>query len=216
MDHLPEQHRLPGLRGGVRWVSTPDCRQARAVSTPPWDRVDHVVHYLFAGPADLPGADAEATPAGSAGPMDSFFALGAALAAAGRIPQRLPPVHLGGFVLEEAVAAPAAQVDAAVVPWRPHRGVYLVLDGAGRPPGSLDAVVEIAGVAGAWRWRAVPSLHPRFDDLGAVHLSVVYLEDDPCRSAEALGRWAISTATAPLLGAPMCTVVPFEWEDRLP
>jgi hypothetical protein len=77
-------------------------------------------------------------------------------------------------------------------------------------------VVDIAGVAGAWRWRAVPSLHPRFDDLGSVHLSVVYLEDDPCRSAEALGRWAISTATAPLLGAPMCTVVPFEWEDRLP
>ena len=31
-DHLPEQHRLPGLRHGQRWVSTPACRAARAAS----------------------------------------------------------------------------------------------------------------------------------------------------------------------------------------
>src|SRR5262245_55257279 len=48
LDHRPEQHRLEGLRGSLRVVSTPDCRAARAASEAPYDDVDHVVAYLFA------------------------------------------------------------------------------------------------------------------------------------------------------------------------
>lgn len=199
MHHLPEQHRLPALRGGLRWVSTPACREARAASVPPWDRVDHVVHYLFASAA-----------------MDPFFALGAELAAAGRIPERLPAVHLGGFVLEAALTSPAAGVDAAVVPWRPHLGVHLVIHTADGRAAPLESVVEIPGVAGVWQWRAEPALHPRFDDAGPLALRVVYLEADPVDTAAAVGEWATDAVDPPLLAAPMHTVVAPEWERHLP
>ncbi len=53
LDHLPEQYRLPGLRLGQRWVSTPACRQARLVSEAPYADVDHVVQHLFAEPVDV-------------------------------------------------------------------------------------------------------------------------------------------------------------------
>ena len=53
LDHRPEQHRLAGLRGSARFVSTPACRGARAASSERYDAVDHAMVYLFAGATDL-------------------------------------------------------------------------------------------------------------------------------------------------------------------
>jgi hypothetical protein len=50
LDHLPEQYRIDGIRHGVRWVSTPACREARALKRGRLDAVDHVVNYLVASP----------------------------------------------------------------------------------------------------------------------------------------------------------------------
>src|SRR6478735_4605296 len=52
LDHLPEQHRIDGMRNGTRWFSNGACRSARAASEAPYADVDHIVAYLFGGPDD--------------------------------------------------------------------------------------------------------------------------------------------------------------------
>ncbi len=204
LDHLPEQHRIAGLRAGTRWVSTPACRAARAAGDARYEAVDHVVSYLLAEPVDTA--------------LDSFFALGADLRAAGRMPLRLPLVELGGYELAGMVASPAARVGADVLPWRPHRGIYLLLEQG--PAVSTDALVGVGGVAGLWSYEGRGSLHPRLASTEGARLTVCYLEDDPPAIAQRLAavlaeRWT-SGEVVPLLTAPFVTVVPWQWDRALP
>lgn len=204
LDHLPEQHRIPGMRSGARWASTPACRSARAAEAPPYDAVDHVVAYLFADPVD-------------AG-LETFFALGADLRAAGRMPVRLPAVELAGYELAGKAASPRVLVGADVLPWRPSRGVYLLLEQG--PLTTTEALVEVPGVAGTWSFEGSSLLHPRLAGTAGTHLTVAYLDDDPAATARRLadvlaGRWS-SGALVPLLAAPFVTVVPWAWDAALP
>lgn len=204
LDHRPEQHRLPGLRAGLRWVSTPACRAARAASEGDYDAVDHVVAYLFAEPV------------GAA--LDGFFALGAALREAGRMPLRLPPVELAGWELADRGAADGVLVGADVLPWRPMRGIYLLVErGQTAPPEDLQAV---AGVAGAWSFVGSSTLHPRLAGVAGVTLTMCFLDDAPpavaARLAARLARRWERGAITPLLAAPLEAVAPFAWERALP
>lgn len=204
LDHLPEQHRIGSIRAGARWVSTPACRAARLAEDERFAAVDHVVAYLFAEPLG-PG-------------LDTFFALGADLRAAGRMPALLPSVELGGYELAHTAAADRVLVGADVLPWRPHRGVLLVVE-RGVPP-SADGLLEVDGVAGCWTFTGRGDLHARLADTGGLTFTIVYLDDDPPtvagRAAPMLtNRWAESGIT-PLLAAPFMTVVPWEWDAALP
>lgn len=193
LDHRPEQHRLAGLRGSLRVVATPACRAARAAAAAPHDAVDHAMVYLFADSSDLA----------------PFKALGAALREAGRMPIRLPPVDLGVYRHEGALADPAVLVGADVLPWRPVPGVYLLLEEGGDAAGA-DDLVAVPGVAGAW-WAAGTgggALTP--EDRTGRRLTLCFLEDDPLAVADRLRpvldrRWAGGGAT-PLLAGPFLTV----------
>ena len=202
LDHRPEQYRLPGLRRALRIVSTPECRAARAASAPMFDAVDHVMTYLFADAAALP----------------AFFDLGAALGAGGRMPVRLPKVQLGGWTRAGGVAAARAVAGIDVLPWRPARGVYLVVEqGEAVPPHDL---VEVPGVAGAWSYEGSGTLHRRLDGTTGLRLVQCFLDDDPVAVAARLGpvlrqRWSAG-GVEPLLAAPFHTLVPFDWGRHLP
>jgi hypothetical protein len=52
LDHMPEQYPLDGIAYGQRWVSTPACKEARAVSEPPLDAIHYVTLYLMTEPVD--------------------------------------------------------------------------------------------------------------------------------------------------------------------
>lgn len=204
LDHLPEQHRIAEVRSGARWVSTPACRAARSAEVEPYDAVDHVVAYLFADPVE-------------AG-LETFFALGADLRAAGRMPVRLPLVELAGYRLTATAAAPRVLVGADVLPWRPNRGVFLLLE-QGSPAGP-DPLLDVAGVAGVWTYSGSGSLHPRLTGTDGRHLIVAYLDDDPAAVAGALApvlhdRWSAGEVV-PLLAAPFVPVVPWAWDTSLP
>lgn len=205
LDHLPEQHRLAGLRHGARWVSTPACRAARQGSAPRFDGVDHLVQYQLGDPL-------EAT-------LDGFFSLGRALNDAGRMPLRLPSVELGGYRFDGAVASSHSLVGASVLPWRPSLGIELLIE-AGTSPQPLEALVELQGVAGCWSYEGERSLHPRLAPTDGLRLTVLYLDDDPVTVADRLRallteRWGSPTVT-PLLAAPFVPVVPFAWDAALP
>jgi hypothetical protein len=195
LDHLPEQYGIPAIVHGQRWVSTPACRAARAPGDGALHTTDHAVQYLFADPT---------------GPaLDQFFSRGAELREARRMPLRLPSVELAAYALTDAYAAPAALVDADVLPWRPSRGAYLIVS---ETPIDAAALCTIPGVAGVWRY-AGGVFHERLVDTSRRHLAVCYLDDDPVD----VGARVSGTLTSPvLLGAPFVSVVPFEWERSLP
>jgi hypothetical protein len=194
LDHRPEQHRLPGLRGSSRLVSTPDCRAVRAASEDRYDAVDHVMTYWFAGASSL-------------GP---FRALGRALREAGRMPLRLPSVELAEYEVAGTVASPRVLVGADVLPWRPAMGVYLLLEHGAAAAGHLG---EADGVAGVW-WAT------REDDDGVAQVTYCFLDDDPVVVAGRLepllaDRWRTDDVHA-VLAAPFLSVVPFAWDRHLP
>ncbi len=201
LDHRPEQHRLAGLRGHHRWVSTPACRTARAASDERYDAVDHVMTYLF--------ADRDA--------LGPFGALGAALGAGGRMPMRLPSVELGVYEPQGRVAASRALAGADVIPWRPATGAYLLVE---QGTASGEDLVAVPGVAGVW-WHVGTSARPLSDrDLSGLQFTCCYLDADPVTTAERVRptlerRWD-DGAAVPLLAAPFHAVVDHDWGRHLP
>ena len=194
LDHRPEQHRLAGLRGSLRLVSTPACRAARPAGDDRYDAVDHVMTYWFAGPESL-------------GP---FMALGRALREAGRMPLQLPSVEVASYQLAGTAVAPRVVVGADVIPWRPAVGVYLLLESGPAPAGRLT---EAEGVAGVW-WAT------RADGESVTQMTYCFLDDDPEAVAERLQpllaeRWH-GADVRPLLAAPFFSVVPWAWDRYAP
>jgi hypothetical protein len=193
LDHMPEQYQLPGLILGQRWVSTPACRAARAAEAGAWSEVEHVVCYLMGEPVEQT--------------IDDFYALGQSLATAGRFPRSLPSSYRGGLGLIETRAAARALISPEVVPFRPHRGIYLIVETHpdGRPgdvpdrnpgQGKLGELVTVPGVAGAWRYASsATSRHPRFSE-GEVEMTVCYLDDDPATVASRLGAMMARASAA--------------------
>jgi hypothetical protein len=196
LDHLPEQYGISSLVSGQRWVSTPSCRSARAAGAEELDAADHVVQYLFADPLE--------------GALDRFFSLGAELREAGRMPLRLPPVELAAYELAERVASPRALVGAAVLPWRPCRGAYVLIeDGVDE---SREHLCDVDGVAGVWRYTGA-ALHDRLVDTTGRQLTVCYLDENPAM----VGARITKALDGPVMfGAPLETVAPFDWERSLP
>lgn len=201
LDHRPEQYRLSTLRGSLRLVSTAACRAARAAADARYDAVDHVMSYLFSDRAGL----------------EPFLALGRALGDGGRMPMRLPSVETAAYDLAGTVATPGALVGADVIPWRPARGVYLLIE---RGRASADELTAVPGVAGAW-WFTGSRLPPPWrNDTTGMQITYCYLDGAPVPTAEELRpilekRWAGGEVT-PLLAAPFHTVVPFEFGRYLP
>lgn len=201
LDHRPEQYRLEGLRNALRVASTPACREARAASEARFDAVDHVMTYLFQDPAAMP----------------AFSDLGAALHKAGRMPLRLPMVDYLTGELAGKVAAPRAVAGSDVIPWRPSKGIYLIIEDGDAAP---DALAEVPGVAGVWWYQGVLAPKPFRSDARGLQITYCYLDDDPVETAGRLTepmqqRWASGAVTG-LLAAPFHTVIPYDWGRFLP
>jgi hypothetical protein len=200
LDHRPEQHRIAGLRQSQRLVSTPACRESRPASTSPYDAVDHVMTYFFAG------ADA----------LETFNSLSDALPAERR-PLTLPGVEFGIYELAGKRAAPRAVSGADVLPWRPALGAFLLLEQGAAPPGSL---LDVEGVAGVWWFQGIGVDTPIAVDRRGLQISYCFVDDDPVEVAARLAaplaqRWR-DGALEPMLAAPFYAVVPFEWGRHLP
>jgi len=200
LDHRPEQFRIAGIRHSLRLVSTPACRAARAAQEPRYQAVDHVMTYFFAAEAAF----------------NQFSALSAALNG-DRRPFRLPSVHSNYYWVAGKVAARRAVAGADVIPWRPARGVYLILEQGDESPRGL---VDIPGIAGIWWHAGGAPPTPGFSNNSGLQLSYCFLDGEPVETAERLReplerRWAQSKVR-PLLAAPFHTLVPFEWNRYLP
>jgi hypothetical protein len=210
LDHMPEQYSLPGLVLGSRWIADGDYADHVIAASEPLERVGGVVSYLFADPVQQT--------------YDDFMALGAHLAEAGRFPERRPSLQTRLLALSDAQASPSALVSAQVVPFRPHRGVVLLVEQPTRDLAEWRRWLEVehqpvllaaTGVAGCWSfattsdWKVLPSCE------GQPQLvTVIYLDAEPLATTAALrplieSRWT-SGALRPTYAAPLRTMVSWE------
>ena len=199
LDHLPQQYEIPGLLFGQRFVSTPACRAARAAQSGRLEPVNHVVYYLFGG-------------APLARTLDEFFALRDRLIDVGRFPERLPSRLVAGCELVQMYAAPRALVSADVVPFRPNRGIYLVVEqGRSWSPDDVDAMLALDGVAGLWTFSPTTI---ESDDLSksGYGVTVVYLDEDPVELAPSIN--VLLGSRRPALAAPFVTLQPWTWDEH--
>lgn len=211
LDHMPEQYQLPGLVLGQRWAATDDCRAARIAADDRWAGTEHVVCYLMGEPLDET--------------VDGFLDLGGRLARMGRFPLHLPSRYRGGLALLEAHAAPRVLIGADVVPFRPHRGVYLVVEAAGDEDGdphhrrvgdeAVPALLGTDGVAGVWVFATSPEMRRDNFSPGDRRVTVCYLDDEPvavARRLEEVLRPVWAATAPPLLAGPYESMMRWDWE----
>ena len=215
LDHMPEQYPIPGIVYGQRWVSTPACRAERAVDEEPLAPVHYVTLYLMSDPIEPT--------------LREFMDVGQQLRALGRFHLHRRAAVSGPHQWLDAHAAPRVLVGAEAVPYRPNRGVYVIVeepvDGAdpeaedawirGLHEHWADAACAVPGVAGVWQFATSPRLNA-IVPTGNRRVTVCYLDDAPLDVAERLRpllaqRWD-GAPVRPVHAGPYETVVPYQWD----
>lgn len=214
LDHMPEQYQLPGIVHGLRWIADGDYVEHRLAARGPLGEVGNAVHYLVSDPVEET--------------FDDFVALGRTLRDNGRFPVTRPSLQVAGLRLLQWRSAPHALISAEVVPFRPHRGILLIVEEPtdGRPDDWLQwlhaehnpALLGAAGTAGAWTFGSTTAWRiPRGWRTDHQYVTVVYLDDDPLTVTDTLAplieeRWR-SAAVRPVFAGPLRTMI--RWEAWL-
>lgn len=214
LDHMPEQYPLDGVAYGQRWVSTPACAAARASNEAPFDAVHYVTLYLMTEPVDRT--------------LREFYELGGDLRARGRF-HRHRRSHLSGpFRSIGAAAAPRVLISAEAVPYRPNRGVYVVVEETA-DRAAIDpyvawlhaehepALLAVPGVAGLWTFATSAQYRSHPWDTGDRRITVCWLDDDPLAVAAELDavdadRRRFDAASHVALAGPFETIAVGEWD----
>jgi hypothetical protein len=200
LDHMPEQYPLDGVAFGQRWVSTPACRAARAVSEPSLDPIHYMTLYLMTEPVERT--------------LREFMQLGRDLHAAGRFHLHRKARLSGPFPFGSGAAAARVLISAEAVPYRPNLGVYVEVEEIADGDDSADeerirtahlgALCAVSGVAGAWSFA---------DE--ARRVTVTWLDAPPLEMCDRLApivarRQAESTGRTVFAG-PLETITPWQW-----
>jgi hypothetical protein len=198
LDHMPEQYPLEGIAYGQRWVSTPACRAARAVSESPLDAIHYMTLYLMTEPVDRT--------------LDEFMQLGRDLRAANRFHLARAARLSGPFRYSDARVAPRVLISREAVPYRPNRGVYVEVENLAsgvsgndeRHASHLDALCGVPGVAGAWSFA---------DDTRRITVS--WLDAPPLEvNGRLAGIVSYRRAGSPhrtAFAGPLESITPWEW-----
>jgi hypothetical protein len=201
LDHMPEQYPLDGIAYGQRWVSTPACRAARAVSEELLDPIHYVTLYLMTDPVERT--------------LQEFMQLGRDLRDANRFHRHRRARLSGPFAFTGARVAPRVLVSAEAVPYRPNLGVYVEVEelAAARDPAKddlavdahLDALCTLPGVAGAWSF-AGDEHRVTVSWLDAPPLDVHTSIGAECDSHSARTRGRI------VFAGPFESITPWQWD----
>ncbi len=211
LDHMPEQYQLPGIQFALRYIVDGDYPDHRVAGEGPLTGIGNLVNYLVGDPVQQTHED--------------FMHLGPRLREMGRFPEYRTGLQLRMPALQHWYAAPQALISAEVVPFRPHRGIVLIIEEPVERnvdawcqrlhAEHMPAVLDTPGVAGAWvygstsTWKLVPQCEgdPQYT-------TVIYVDDDPLTVSTALApllrqRWA-SGEVRPLFAGPLRTMM--QWD----
>jgi hypothetical protein len=161
--------------------------------------------------------------------LEQFLALGVRLRAEGRFHEARKSKLSGPFAVTGAWAAPRVKVSPEAVPYRPHRGIFVVVTDRRATPGAppelaaddLDEgafarrLLDVDGVAGVWSF-ATDSRFERFRwQPGDRSIVVGYLDGDPVAVAAAVGertRAYAESGAQVAFAAPFETITPWRWD----
>jgi hypothetical protein len=180
LDHLPEQFTIDGISFGRRWVRSPRCRAAESATSPLLEPFHYLTLYLLRDEQVIP----------------EFFALAERLRAADRFFAARRTLLSGPFAIVGRWAAPRVAVSPGAVPFRPARGVHVVVG----PEVDGAELVDHHGVAGAWQF-ADPE-HGRY-------IAVTFVDGDLWQASAALGT---AGAASPEWAGPLERVDAFRWD----
>jgi hypothetical protein len=212
LDHLPEQFPLDGVAFGQRWVSTPACRAARAVSDASLDPIHYVTLYLMTEPVDRT--------------LREFMALGGDLRALGRFHEHRRSLSSGPFRALETAVAPRVLISAEALPYRPNRGVYIVVEEPALASNEYlhwlhtehaPALCALEGVAGLWNFATSPTFSDHPWKPGNRRVTVIYLDGDVLPAAaridvlDAHRRERFAGETSTVFAGPFETITPWQW-----
>jgi hypothetical protein len=214
LDHMPEQFPLDGVAYGERWVVTPACADQRVVADAPLDAVHYMTLYLMTEPVDRT--------------LREFLALGRELHERGRF-HRHRRSHLSGpLYVVASEAAPRVLVSPEAVPYRPNRGVYVVVeDTVDRT--RLDAhtrwlhtehhraLLDVPGVAGLWTFTTSTAFREHPWKTGDRRITVIWLDDEPLAVAPKLDdvdapRRARDDVVRVTYASALEHVTPWQWD----
>jgi hypothetical protein len=200
LDHMPEQYPIAGIAHGQRWVSTPACTAIRAVGGGALDPVHYVTCYLMTDPV--------------AETLAEFAQHGRALAEVGRFHQHRRALLSGPFRVLDGAAAPRVLIRAEALPFRPHLGIYVVVEAAGATD-VVDherALVDSDGVAGLWSFGPLEAAASRPWKPSDARITVAWLDEDPIAVADRLGAIERSRDGSRLsFAGPFETIRPWDW-----
>jgi hypothetical protein len=220
----PEIRALPGVAWSDRWVHTPDCAALNFGADPDLARIHYADITWFRAPVDV----------GIRGFRDACERashIGEPLSA-GWIER---PLH-GLFVPLKGCAHPRVRVAAEALPFRPARGVFLLVSRFARRDADAEAayhwydetripdLLECRGAAGAWSFATADVFRPDRDIAAPVlRIVQVYLDDDPLifmtdvaertPSWRRAGRLADTSGVEEVLFAsPLSTIAAWQWD----
>jgi hypothetical protein len=140
----------------------------------------------------------------------------------GRFPEVRPSLQISVLALQRWRAAPRVLISPEVVPFRPHRGVVVIVEQPCGPDVDqwhhwLDTehfpeLLAASGVAGAWMFGSTTTWNtPARWAAEQQYVTVVYLDEDPLATTAALvplieQRWASGQAR-PLFAGPLRTMI---------
>jgi hypothetical protein len=202
LDHLPEQFSLEGILFGQRWVCSPQCQSARVAVSEDLRPCQYMTLYLMRDEKVIPGFMDLARQLREA---DRFFAHRRS--------------HLSGpFGVTGRWAAPRIKVSAGVVPFRPSKGVYVVVG----PPVDGAAMVDQEGVAGVWTFQdqAPDQASDQAPDQAPDqrrYITVAFVDGDLGAAATALGPWCLARGDGLEWAGPLEGIDAdrWNWFDRL-
>jgi hypothetical protein len=145
----------------------------------------------------------------------------------GRYSQALPKQYLAGLRLLHSLASPRALISNEVVPFRPNRGIYLIVEETGEPALQdayiqrmhthvLPELVAVPGVAGALAFGTSPAIRRDTFSPGSYRITSCYLDDDPATVGERLAPvleeiWK-DAPVRPVLAAPYESMMIWNWD----
>lgn len=221
LEHRPENLRLPGVVWGERWVHSPDCAALATVPDATFANLHYVNMYWFREPV------ADTTAEWSALAERSFHW-------GGRddihIAKRL---SMAFFRPIRGYVNPRVRVDADVLPFRPNRGVHVMVTRVDEPRSRaaeklfgwydrdhVPALLGCDGVAGVWTFASDDTFAGALDLTGAaappsVRIVLTYLDGDPVgvsRSLAALDGPPDPSVETLLFRGPLRAITPWQWD----
>ena len=113
--------------------------------------------------------------------LKEFYEHGRALGKVGRFHKHRRALMSGPFRIVDGAAAPRVLIRDESVPFRPHRGIYVIVEAAGAPDCAAHeaAVMAAPGVAGLWSFGSGEASESHPWQPGDERITVAWLDEDP-------------------------------------